>query len=227
MFLSEMASVAVRRWYLILAGILLTAVGAPQAAHTPPRYLASQVVVLQPPASPYAPNPLAGLYPSLAITGAAVAERLSTPAAKAQFRAAGVTGSYEFAPRNTGTTQQPRYIIASMTITNIVDDPQSGLRALRLLADAFDRELTALQDLWNVTPRLRITVSTLVPPSATLLPHSASRAMVGAALLGGVSTVAVTFWCDELLRRRRRPRPADPAGRPFSHGTEPLVRVGS
>jgi hypothetical protein len=203
LLLSDMAGALWRRWYLVLVGALLTVLGGLAAAHVPPRYLASEVVVVQPPVSPYAPNPMTGLYPSLAITAAVVAERLSTPDAEAKFRAAGVVGPYEFLPRNTGTNQEPRYVIGSMTVTNIAGDPKTALRALTILTDAFANELKALQDRWNVAPQLRIGIATLVAPSATLLLHSTSRVLLGAALLGCVSTVAVTFWFDEFRRRRR------------------------
>lgn len=199
-----MAGVLTRRWYIVLVGMLLTSVGGAQAARPPSRYLGSAVVVLQSPVSPDTPNPLTGLYPSVAITGAAVADRMRSPRAKAEFRAAGVAGPYEFLPRNTGTNQEPHYVIASMTITSIAGDEESALRALTVLTAAFDRELTALQDRWNVAPHLRITVATLVPPSAVLLSHSASRAVLGAGLLGAITTAAITLWSDEILRRRKQ-----------------------
>ncbi|MFR9780513.1 hypothetical protein ACL02O_31240 [Micromonospora sp. MS34] len=206
----DLFAVLRRRWYLVVVGILVTALAALGAKQVTPRYLASEVVVMQPPVSPYAPNPMTGLYPSISITGAAVAQRLSAPDAEARLRAAGVTGPYAFQPRNTGTNQEPRYVIGSMTVTTIASDEESGLRALAALRAAFEQELTRLQDRWRVARQLRITIAVLVPPSATLLPHSSSRALAGAGLLGMVATLAVTLWADELLARRRRSRPRQP-----------------
>lgn len=203
-YLSDVVAALRRRWYLVAAGLVVTALASLGATQVTPRYLAAEVVVMQPPVSPYAPNPMTGLYPSISITGAAVAQRLSTPDAKARLLAAGVTGPYAFQPRNTGTNQEPRYVIGSMTITTIASDEESGLRALAALRDAFDEELKSLQDRWKVARQLRITTAVLVPPSATLQPHSPSRALVGAGLLGVIATLAVTLWTDELLRRRRR-----------------------
>ncbi|SCG68643.1 hypothetical protein [Micromonospora inositola] len=210
MFLPDLFATLRRRWYLVVAGMVVTAVAGLAATQVPPRYYASEVVVMQPPVSPYAPNPMTGLYPSMAITGAAVAKRLSTPDAKARFRAAGVTGSYDFQPRNTGTNQEPRYVIGSMTVETVASDEDSGLRSLAILTGAFEQELESLQDRWKVARQLRITTAVLVPPSATLQPHSPSRALVGAGLLGTITTVAVTLWTDEVLRRRgeRRQRRA-------------------
>ncbi|SIN43964.1 hypothetical protein [Micromonospora cremea] len=200
--MSDVLATLRRRWYLAATGLVVTALAGLGAPQVTPRYLASEVVVMQPPVSPYAPNPMTGLYPSISITGAAVAERLSTPDAKARLRTAGVTGPYAFQPRNTGTNQEPRYVIGSMTMTTIASDEESGLRALAVLRDAFEQELKSLQDRWKVARQLRITTAVLVPPSATLQPHSPSRALVGAGLLGVIATLAVTLWTDEFFRRR-------------------------
>jgi hypothetical protein len=203
MYLSDMAGVVRRRWYFLLIGMLLTAPVGLRAAHTPDRYIASEVVVIQPPVSS-TPNPMTGMYPSLAVTAAAVASRLSTPDARAMFRSRGVTGKYSFEPRNTGTNQEPQYVIASMTITYIADDAASGLRALAVLSDTFETELKALQDRSNVGSKVRISVAVLVPPTATLLTHSPLRSLVGVGLLGAVGTAAIMLWVDEIIRRRRR-----------------------
>ena len=203
MFLPDMAGVVRRRWYLTVAGMLLTAAVSSQAVHTPDRYLASEVLVIQPPVSSYAPNPMTGLYPSMAVTAAVVANRLNTPDAHEMFRHLGVSGTYSFEPRNTGTNQEPRYVISSLTITNIAGDRAGSLRALDVLVDAFETELKQLQDRYDVARDRRITLAVLVPATSTLLTHSPLRSLVGAALLGAVGTAAVLLWVDEFVRRRR------------------------
>jgi hypothetical protein len=207
MYLSDMAVLVRRRWYLLLVGVLLTAAVGVRAAHTPDRYIASEVMVVQPPVSS-TPNPLTGMYPSLAVTAAVVASRLNSPDARATFRSSGVTGKYSFEPRNTGTNQEPQYVIASMTITYIADDAATALRGLALLSDTFEADLKALQDRSNVGSKVRIAVAVLVPPTATLLTHSPLRSLVGAALLGAVGTAAVMLWADEIIRRRRQRSPS-------------------
>ena len=208
MFLSDLAGVLWRRWYLAVLGALLTALAADQAIHPPDRYLASEVLLIRPPVSEYAPNAVTGLHPSAAVTAAALASRLSTADAREHFRSLGVSGTYSFAPRNTGTNQQPRYVIGSMAITNITDGQAAGLRSLRILSDAFRNELNDIQDDYRVRRDLRITVAVLVPPDASLLPHSPSRSLIGVGLLGVLGTAAVMLWTDEIVRRRkRRPRP--------------------
>ncbi|WP_426510445.1 hypothetical protein ACPPVO_07030 [Dactylosporangium sp. McL0621] len=203
MYMTDVLRALSRRWYVVVVGVVLTAALGYQAARVTPVYLASEVLVVKYPVSPDAPNPLTGLYPSVAVTAAAVATSLRTPAFEAEFRRAGVTGTYEFAPRNTGTNQEPRYIISSLTVTNTTDSEEGALRALRILTAAYTDKLKELQDRWNVRQDLRFTVSTLVAASVVELSHSSQRALIGSAFLGGLGTLAVPLWVDEIIRRRR------------------------
>ncbi|GAA4974444.1 hypothetical protein [Actinoplanes utahensis] len=224
MFLSDMAGVLKRRWYVILAGAVITAASVLPAARTQDRFLASEVLMIQPPVSHYAPNPVTGLYPSIAITAAAVANRLNTADSQEMFRSKGVIGTYRFEPRNTGTRQQPRYVIGSMSITNISTDEEGGLHSIKVLRTTFEQELDAMQDEWKVKRDLRITVAPLVPPSSTLLTHSPIRSVMGVGLIGMLVTAAVAMWTDEFARRRRRTVATPLSSADSPHWTEPLVR---
>ncbi|WIM99560.1 hypothetical protein ACTOB_003218 [Actinoplanes oblitus] len=224
MYLSDMAGVLERRWYLILAGALITAAAANPAVHTQDRYLATEVLMIQPPVNEYQPNPVTGLYPSIAVTAAAVANRLNTADSQEMFRAKGVTGTYKFEPRNTGTRQEPRYVIGSMSITNIGTDEQGALRSLAILHSTYEQEIKELQDAYRVKRGLRITVAQLVPPSSTLLTHSPLRSLIGVGLLGTLGTCAVAFWTDTVLGRRRRPAASAAATANSPNWTDQVVR---
>lgn len=224
MFLSDMAGVLRRRWYVILAGAVLTAASVLPAARTEDRFLATEVLMIQPPVSHYAPNPVTGLYPSIAITAAAVANRLNTADSREMFRGKGVTGDYRFEPRNTGTRQQPRYVIGSMSISTVTAGEEDGLREIKVLRSTFEQELDAMQDEWSVKKDLRITVAPLVPPSATLLPHSPFRSAMGVGLLGVLLSAAVAMWTDEAARRRRKTVATPLSSADSPKWTDPLVR---
>ncbi|HEY0531934.1 MAG TPA: hypothetical protein VGD29_10085 [Actinoplanes sp.] len=213
-----------RRWYVLLAGILLTAAVGQLAIHPPDRYQASEVLLIKPPISQTAPNAVTGLHPSEAITAAALADRLETPDERAQFAALGVTGAYTFAPRNTGTNQEPRYVIGSMAITYVTGDEAESLHSLQILSDAFLNDLQDLQDQYNVRKDLRITASMLVPPTTALLPHSAIRSLAGVGLVGALLTAALMLWIDEAVRRRKRATHPEP--RRFEQMDGELVRSG-
>ncbi|GIF38708.1 hypothetical protein [Actinoplanes xinjiangensis] len=203
MYLPDIAGVLRRRWYVILAGALITMAVAVPAIRTQDRFLASEVLMTQPPVSQYAPNPVTGLYPSIAITAAAVASRLNTADAQDDFFSKGVTGTYRFEPRNTGTRQEPRYVIGSMSITYITTDEEESLRGLQVLRVTFEEELKAMQDEWNVKKDLRITVVSLVPPTSSLLTHSSIRSAMGVGILGVLLSTAVALWTDDFISRRR------------------------
>lgn len=224
MYLSDMVGILIRRWYLVVAGALLTVAIVNPAVRTQDRFLASEVLMIQPPVSHYAPNPVTGLYPSIAITAAVVANRLNTSDARDMFRSKGITGTYKFEPRNTGTRQEPRYVIGSMSITHTGTDEMAGLRALQVLKSTFEQELKAMQDEWNVKKDLRITVAVLVPPTSTLLTHSSVRSLLGVGLLGVLVTVSVTFWTDTALRRRRQRAAESLSTVDSSDWAVPLVR---
>lgn len=218
MYLSDVLRALGRRWWIIVCGLLVTVgTGYYWAAQPPTFYRAVEVFAVRPPQTPDIPNQLVGLRPSVATFSASVAKRLSSPSGQAELRRAGVSGPYVLTPRNSGTRQTPEYLIASVQITATEPDEASALRSLSAVTAAFTRELDALQTEWNVASRERITITMLAEPTATKLPNSRVRALAGTALLGGLISVAVALWLDEVLVRRRRAL-IPPRLRPFPPG---------
>lgn len=209
MFPSDILRALGRRWYVLVVGALLTAAGGPLAIQMPTVYRAQEVVVFQPPPAAGNVNPLTGVYPSLATTTAAVSQRMRSPANLERFRRAGISDAFEFAPRNTGTVQMPQYTIASMSISVTAGDEAVALRSLAALDTAYAHELDQLQDEWDVALDQRIAVSTLVAPSAVLLPTSRPRALIGAGLLGMLVSFAAALWLDQYDRRHGASRSRD------------------
>ena len=195
-----------RRWYVLVVGALFTAAGALFAMQMPTVYRAQEVIFFQPPPAAGNVNPLTGVYPSLATTTAAISQRMRSPANLERFRRAGIPDTFEFVPRNTGTVQTPQYTIASMSISVTADDEAAALRSLAALETAYAGELKQLQDDWNVAPDQRIAVSTLVAPSAVLLPTSRPRALIGTGLLGILVSFAAALWLDQYDARRSSSR---------------------
>ncbi len=202
MNLTDVLAALGRRWLVMLIGLVLTGAAGLWAADPPPRYEAFEVFAVLPPRLPDIPNQLTGLRPSLAVTGAVVAERLMSGSGRDQLRKAGVTGSYSLAPRNSGTVQTPEYLIAWVMAKASGPDEQTALRSLNTIIQAFADELVRLQDEWNVAQIERITIGVLAAPSAALIPHSSSRALGGTGLIGLILTITVALWWDWLARRR-------------------------
>ncbi|SEM33764.1 hypothetical protein [Streptacidiphilus jiangxiensis] len=199
-----------RRWYVLLLALLLTAAGAYHVLKPTLVYRASAVVVLKPPVTGTQPNQLANLQPTLATVSYDVVQQLGTPAGKAELAAAGVRGTYTMAPRNSGTNATPQYLIPSLQITADAADPTAADAVAQRVIDVYTAHITALQDSEHVATRARMTVSVLVPPNAGLLSGTKSRGLVGVALLGAFGGTAAALWTDRWLQGRagrRRPAP--------------------
>jgi hypothetical protein len=215
----QLARALRRRWLVLLVGMVATALVGLVVTHPRPTYNGSEVFAIQPPATPRVPNQLTGLGPSLALTGAAVARRLKSPARLAELRRQGMSDEYDVVPRNSGTTQNPSYWIPSIQILVTGHDEAQVLRSVATLFTAFQADLEALQDEWGVATSQRITTTVLAPPSAARLWPRKSRALAGVGLLGAAGSVAVALWCEEVLGRRRGQATGTAAA-----GTRPAAR---
>ncbi|WP_037607068.1 hypothetical protein [Streptacidiphilus rugosus] len=204
-------SALVRRWYVLLLALLLTAAGAYHVLKPTEVYRASAVVVLKPPVTGNQPNQLANLQPTLATVSYDVVQQLGTPAGQAELAAAGVHGTYALAPRNSGTNATPQYLIPSLQITTEQPSPDAADAAARRIVEVYAAHVDRLQDGEHVPQASRMTVSVLVPPNAALLSGTKSRGLVGVALSGAFGGTAAALWTDRWLLGRARRRRALPA----------------
>ncbi|MEY9878431.1 hypothetical protein ABH931_007958 [Streptacidiphilus sp. MAP12-33] len=198
-----------RRWYVLLLAVLLTAAGAYHVLKPTQVYRASAVVVLKPPVTGNQPNQLANLQPTLASASYAVVQQLATPAGQAELAAAGVHGVYALVPRNSGTNATPQYLIPSLQITADEGDPSTADAVAQHVIDVYTAHVAALQVGEHVPAASRMTVSVLVPPNAALLSGTKSRGLIGVTLLGAFGGIAVALWTDRwLVGRAARRRTA-------------------
>jgi hypothetical protein len=201
--LREVLDVLSRRWYLSLAVLLLT-LGAGWLVVNPGQaYTASEIFAVQPPASPQVPNQLNVFRPSLAITAAVVAQRLKSPSGIEKLRARGVVGDYDVVPRNSGTVQTPAYIIPSLQATVTTFDATRALRSLAIVMQAFEDELTGMQDERDVAPSQRITINVLAPPSAIAQLPTKARAVFAVGVIGLAGSILLPQWVEAILVRRQ------------------------
>jgi capsular polysaccharide biosynthesis protein len=197
------AAILLRRWYVLLLALLLTAAGAYHVLRPTQVYRATTVVVLKPPVTGNQPNQLANLQPTLATVSYDVAQQLQTPTGQAELAAAGVSGTYALAPRNSGTNATPQYLIPSLQITAEEPTPDQADAAAQRIVEVYTQHIGALQDAQHVPTTARMTVSVLVPPNAALLVGTKSRGLVGVALLGVFGGVLLALWTDRFAARRR------------------------
>ncbi|MFI8304451.1 hypothetical protein ACIF80_13510 [Streptomyces sp. NPDC085927] len=200
-----------RRWYVLVVALLLTAAGAHQVVRPAPRYAGSAVVVLKPPVTQNQPNQLTNLQPPLAAVSYAVVQRLQSPAGAQELRAAGIQGTYHLVPRNSGTSATPRYLIPSLQVQSQAPDADAAVTAVRRIIDVYAAHVEQLQTAQGVPAGARITPSVLTSPSAAPVQGDKRRALAGTALLGTAGGVLGALWLDRYLLGRRT---AAPHGRP-------------
>ncbi|WP_371619369.1 hypothetical protein [Streptomyces sp. NBC_00454] len=202
----ELFRVLRRRWYVLFLAAALAAAGALQVVHPTRTYVSAAIVVLKPPVTGNQPNQFANLQPPLAAVSLAAIEQLGSPDGDAELRAGGVVGKYRLIPRNSGTSVTPRYLIPSLQVQVEHTDPAVANRSVLKVVEAYRKHLTDMQNEQRIPAEARMSVTLLVPPSATPLMPEKSRGLAGTALLAGVCGVACALWTDQLLARRNRRR---------------------
>jgi hypothetical protein len=207
-----------RRWVVLAVGAVLTAIAGWFAIHPAPSYRAVAVLSLQAPRNENTPNQFNDGRPSIALTGALIVARLESRSGRAQLRRDGVRAKYDLAPRNSGTTATPAYLIASVEITLTTGDPAAATRWIGTIINRFGSELDSVQAGLQVPDTQRITVGVLAPPSVVPMYVVKSRALLGVALFGGIGSVLATLRLDRYLAferyaARRRPHGADTTDR--------------
>ncbi|MEU9453453.1 hypothetical protein [Streptomyces sp. NPDC048277] len=200
----DVAEALLRRWYVLLLALALTAAGAYKVLHPAPQYLSSAVIVLKPPVTGNQPNQLTNLQPPLATLSYGVIQQLESPAGRKELDAVGVHGTYQLIPRNSGTSATPRYLIPSVQVQAQRGDAVEADTAVTRVIEAYTRHVTALQDAQGIAPASRISASVLVAASATPVQGTRTRALAGTALLGAVSGILGALWLDRYARRRGR-----------------------
>ncbi len=211
----DVAEALLRRWYVLLLALLLTAAGAYRMLHPAPQFLSSAVVVLKPPVTGNQPNQLTNLQPPLATLSYGVIQQLESPAGRKELEAAGVHGMYQLIPRNSGTSATPRYLIPSLQVQAQRSGAVEADTAVSRVIDVYTKHVTDLQDAQKIAPASQIRASVLVAPSAAPLQGNRSRALAGTALLGAIAGILGALWFDRyaLWRAKRKDDSPDPVRR--------------
>ncbi|MGW7528385.1 hypothetical protein [Streptomyces sp. NPDC054783] len=208
----NVADALLRRWYVVVVALLLTAAGAYHVLRPAPQYVGSAVVVLKPPVTRNQPNQLTNLQPPLAVVSYAVIQQLQSPTGAAELTAAGVRGAYHLVPRNSGTSATPRYLIPSLQVQSQASDPDAAVTAVRRIIDVYTKHVEEMQTVQGVPAGSRITASVLTSPSAAEVQGDKSRGLAGTALLGLAGGVLGALWLDRYVRGRRQVAPGRHAG---------------
>jgi hypothetical protein len=190
------------RWILTSVLIILTMVGAAEAAAKMPRYYqsASSVVLLasRVAAKQTGGNPFLSFGPSLTLTADAVSRELMAPETVRRLAAQGFTASYTVAlPSYTTSTT------GSILLVTVAGRNAAGVqRTLQAVTAQIGATLTHLQK--GVPARSQIRADTLsFTPQATLSISQTARPLVAVGALLLVTCLGIPIVVDGLVTRRR------------------------
>ncbi|MDX2545665.1 hypothetical protein ACOT81_02985 [Streptomyces sp. WI04-05B] len=209
----DVAEALLRRWYVLVLALLLTAAGAYPVIRPAPEYLSSAVVVLKPPVTGNQPNQLTNLQPPLATLSYGVIQQLESPAGRRELSSTGVHGRYQLIPRNSGTSATPAYLIPSLQIQARAADPVAADTAVRRIIGVYAEHVADIQEAQGISAAARINASVLVAPSAAQVLGTRSRVLAGTALLGATAALLSALWFDQYALRRRSRKGVSPDAR--------------
>lgn len=203
MLLGEIPKVLLRRWYVVVLGLLAT-VGLAFAALSavPPAYALKSEVLLLPPSSavPAGSNPylfLGGLQSIGSIASKVMTDDRAQRSVKAQF------GEVDFGVALDPTAAAPMILIEVSS-----SSPKTSQAAERFLSDRLPGVLLQLQEDANVPSKSLITTSSVIAADIPQIGRKSQiRAIVVAAAAGLLVTILTAAAVDALALRRRRRRP--------------------
>jgi hypothetical protein len=201
-YFEDAVRVLLRRWYVVVAGLLLTAIAATAAIFlVPTDYQASGEMLLLLPAdvsSDGVPvNPYLNLPPALSVTASLIAGNVMSKGTQRDIADAGFTSSYSVAlspgagPLLELSTQDTNQVAALATLHELI----------RRMSDQLDQiqaeKHVAVNQLIQPTP---VNVSS----KAEVLPGSKIRALAIIGAVGMLVTLLSAFMLDRVRSKRRR-----------------------
>jgi hypothetical protein len=213
--------VLVRRWYLVLAGLLLMSAASGAAIIlVPTGYQASgQYLLMLLPESTgekNPTNPLLNVQPGLTVTASLIAGNLTTKDAERSMARDGFDSDYAI-----GLSPD---VGPLLVITADDTDPDQAVATRDELLRRLDAELASIQVKFDIPPAQFIYADTnAVSESAEAVPGRKIKALAVIAAVGTLLTLVTTFGLDRLLVARRRKKSGD-AGDPSApaRAAEPI-----
>lgn len=212
MFLRDLYDSLRRRWYIVAAGILITAAMAGLAyGQAPVKYEASGSVALVPPATAVVSgdNPflyMGGLEQALGV----LIVKLNSP--EVQRNVSDSFPNTEYTAAREPSTNGP---IVRISVSGGNSDETLGV--LRQVLAAVPENLKSLQDALNLNAASRMTTLPLSQDDKAVVNNSGrSRILLALTAAGIAGTVILTGQLDKVLLRRRREMvsrsPGEPSG---------------
>lgn len=218
MYLVDAMKVVVRRWYVVVAGVLVLIGGAAAVmAYVPTVYQSSgQMVLLLPPGASGTDqpvNPYINLQTGLTTAASLVSGAASTKDVEKEMKAQGMDAEYAVAViPGTGPL---------ITVSAKDSDAELATATRDAVMMWIDMELQRIQEEVDV-PRAQYIGATRssVSRTAEALPGSKLRALAALGAVVGLLTLLLTFGLDRVLLRRAARRSTR---RPVASGREPVA----
>jgi capsular polysaccharide biosynthesis protein len=217
MYLVDALNVMLRRWYVVLAGVVFLAAGAALVIKfVPTTYQASgQMVLLLPPGASGTERPVSpwlNLQEGLTTAASLVSGAASTKDVQVAMEGQGYSADYAIA-----VVPGAGPIIS---ITAKDNDPAEATATRNAMMAWVDQELQRIQDEVDVPQAQYISATrSSVSRTAEVLPGSKMRALAALGAVVGLLTLALTFGLDRLLVRRASRRQVREATGAFGDDT--------
>ncbi|MFF4012635.1 Wzz/FepE/Etk N-terminal domain-containing protein [Streptomyces sp. NPDC001717] len=226
MDLAEIWRVMRRRWYVLIPGLVITAVLA-AAVHflVPVEYQSQSTVTLlnsKKATEAFDGNPFLSTQTSLTGMADGLARNLNSDGAVADLKALGLTGKHEAKIADNA-------LGPFMWLTVTGTDRAAVLESDEILTKYAQKRLDEFQTQQTVRPEAMIRMATIVPPQE---PQAQTKSriqfLVMAGALGFVLSLVATFFVEARKRRgpgKHRPDPAEDQGEgPEARAPEPEER---
>ena len=204
----EWLTVLLRRWPVLVIGLLCTAVAVYLVHKRPIVYQSCGDVIMAPPKSHQHPNIYTNLQASLVDSTGLIATQLMSTQMQQHFRAQGLTADYQAQVHNTGTSETPSYGEPEMDVCSSSYDSAMALSTTEAVLKEFGAVLHQRQVAAHITPRYGAAAALIAGPGSLPVLGHPSQAYLGVAVIGFTCTVVIALWIDPFLRRRARRRRA-------------------
>ncbi len=216
MFLRDLYTSVLRRWYFVLSGIIITAILATLVySEVPVKYEATASVALIPPPTAVisGDNPflyMGGLEQALGV----LTVKLNSPAVRETIESSFPEASYSTA--RDSSTNGP-IILISVSGASEADT----LGTLQSVVSAVPTTLADLQDSLSLESSARISSMSLAQDeTVTVTNGTRTRALLAVIAFGGAASLMLTGLLDRLLIRRGNRRASPTRSHPGRRGTK-------
>jgi hypothetical protein len=204
----EWLTAVLRRWPVLLAGMLCTICVVYAVHKRPVSFQACGSIIVGAPATPTSPNVYNNTEGSLVAATGLITDELQSATVQSKLQAEGATGTFQAQMHNTGTTETPAYSEPEMDVCATSIDPGVALRTSNAVLAEFATLLQDREAAAHVPAKYYLTEKILASPGSVPETGRPSQAYLAVLVLGMIVSAVAALWTDHYMRRRWRRRRA-------------------